>query len=72
MTATSPPRWKGLQRIAHAFVEDPETILQELVKAAVELCGADSAGISIEKEDGSDKDFYHWVASGSVFWSDGH
>jgi hypothetical protein len=39
----------GLQRLCHAFVESPESILQELVKAAVELCGADSAGISIER-----------------------
>jgi hypothetical protein len=53
----------GLQRLAHAFVENPESILQELVNAAVDLCGADSAGISIEKEDRTDKDFYHWVAT---------
>jgi two-component sensor histidine kinase len=53
----------GLQRLAHAFVESPENILQELVNAAVDLCGADSAGISIEKEDRTDKNFYHWVAT---------
>jgi two-component sensor histidine kinase len=53
----------GLQRLAHAFVESPESILQELVNAAVDLCGADSAGISIEKEDRTDKNFYHWVAT---------
>ncbi len=57
----------GLQRLAHAFVENPETILQELVNAAVALCGADSAGISIEREDGSDKDFYHWVATAGAY-----
>ncbi len=53
----------GLQRLSRAFVENPETILQELVKAAVDLCGADSAGISIEKEDRTEKEFYHWVAT---------
>ena len=53
----------GLQRLAHAFVESPENILQELVNAAVDLCGADSAGISIEKEDRTAKNFYHWVAT---------
>jgi hypothetical protein len=53
----------GLQRLSHAFLEHPETILQELVSAAVELCGADSAGISIEREDGSDQQFYHWIAT---------
>jgi signal transduction histidine kinase len=58
---------EGMQRIAHAFVEKPETILQELVNAAVELCGADSAGISIEREDRTEKDFYHWVATAGQY-----
>ncbi len=58
---------EGMRRIAHAFVENPETILQELVNAAVELCGADSAGISIEKDDRTDKDFYHWVATAGQY-----
>lgn len=54
---------EGLQRLAHAFVERPETILQELVNAAVDLCGADSAGISIEQEERTDANFYKWVAT---------
>lgn len=53
---------EGLRQIATAFVQRPETILQELVNAAVRLCGADSAGISIEREDKTDEAFYHWVA----------
>jgi GAF domain len=55
----------GMQRIAHAFVESPETILQELVNAAVELCDADSAGISLEidKEHRSDTNYFQWVAT---------
>ncbi len=57
----------SMRRIARAFVENPETILQELVNAAVEICGADSAGISIEKEDGTEKDFYHWVATAGQY-----
>src|SRR5258708_27319630 len=54
---------EGLQRVAHAFVEKPETILQELVNAAVDLCGADSAGISIEQEERTETNFYKWVAT---------
>jgi hypothetical protein len=54
---------EGLQRLSRALLEKPETILQELVSAAVDLCGADSAGISIEKEDGTDQEFYHWIAT---------
>jgi hypothetical protein len=53
----------GLQRLSRALLENPDIILQELVNAAVDLCGADSAGISVEKEDGSDQEFYHWVAT---------
>jgi hypothetical protein len=60
---------EGMERLARAFVERPDTILQELVNAAVELCGADSAGISIEKEGGSDTDFYHWVATAGQYSS---
>jgi hypothetical protein len=60
---------RGMQRIAHAFVEDPGTILQELVNAAVELCGADSAGISLEidKEHRSDTNYFHWVATAGEY-----
>jgi hypothetical protein len=57
----------GLQRISRALLENPPTILQELVQSAVELCGADSAGISIERENGGDNDFYHWVATAGTY-----
>jgi hypothetical protein len=57
----------GLQRLSHALLERPGTILQELVNAAVDLCGADSAGISIEKEDGNDQQFYHWIATAGAY-----
>ena len=57
----------GLQRLSRALLEKPETILQELVSAAVDLCGADSAGISIEKKDGSDREFYHWIATAGKY-----
>ena len=54
---------EGLQRLSRALLEEPETILQELVNAAVDLCGADSAGISIEIDTGSEERFYQWVAT---------
>ncbi len=37
----------GMRRLARALVERPEEILQELVNAAVDLCGADGDGISL-------------------------
>ena len=57
----------GLQRLSQALLERPDTILHELVSAAVDLCGADSAGISIEKENGSDEEFYHWIATAGAY-----
>ena len=58
---------EAMRRIARAFVEEPETILQELVNAAVEFCGADSAGISVEREGAPDGAFYHWVATAGQY-----
>jgi hypothetical protein len=58
---------EGMHRLARAFVENPDCILQELVNAAVDLCGADSAGISIEREDGDDANYYQWVATAGQY-----
>jgi hypothetical protein len=58
---------EGMRRVTRAFVDSPDTILQELVKAAVELCGADSSGISIERENKTDADFYEWVATAGAY-----
>jgi hypothetical protein len=58
---------EGMRRLAKAFVDNPETILQELVNATVELCGADSSGISIERENRSDEEFYEWVATAGEY-----
>jgi len=57
----------GIGRIARAFVGDPDRILQVLVESAIDLCGADSAAISLVREDGSDQEFYHWIASAGVY-----
>lgn len=58
---------EGLHRLAMTFVEQPETILQELVNAAVRLCGADSAGISIERADKTDQRHYQWIATAGEY-----
>lgn len=57
----------GIRRLARSFVDDPERILQDLVESAVDLCGADSAAISLVKDSGTDSEFYHWVASAGVY-----
>lgn len=58
---------EGMQRIARSFVENPESILQELVDAAVTLCDADSAGISIEKENRTEDAYFQWVATAGQY-----
>lgn len=60
---------EGLHRLVLAFVENPDTILTELVHAAVRLCGADSAGISIEREDKTEDNYYHWIATAGEYTS---
>jgi RNA polymerase sigma factor (sigma-70 family) len=58
---------EGLRRLTHSFVQSPDTILQELVNAAVDLCGADSAGISLETDEKSDANYWHWVATAGQY-----
>jgi DNA-directed RNA polymerase specialized sigma24 family protein len=58
---------EGMNRLARVFAETPTNILQQLVTAAVDLCEADSAGISVEQKDGTDDNFYHWVATAGQY-----
>jgi transcriptional regulator with GAF, ATPase, and Fis domain len=58
---------EAMQKLAQAFVENPETILQELVKAAVDLCDAESAGISLQKHDDGGEASYQWVATAGKY-----
>ena len=58
---------RGMQRLSRALAESPHTMLDALVQAAVELCGADSAGISLEKDDRTDSQFYEWVATAGAY-----
>ncbi len=57
---------EAFRRLTHVFAERPEIILQKLVDLAVEFCGADSSGISLE-EQGEDGELrFRWiVVSGS-------
>jgi hypothetical protein len=54
---------EGMSRLASALVENPGGILQELVNAAIDLCGSDSAGITIEQQESADDEYYRWVAT---------
>ena len=54
---------EALQRLAQCFLENPDMLLQELVNSAINLCGAESAGISMERADKTEESYYHWVAT---------
>jgi hypothetical protein len=56
-----------LQRLASVLAEFPETVLQELVEAACQLCDAGSAGISMETIDVDGNAVSHWVALTGVY-----
>jgi len=54
----------ALRRLSRDLSENQETVLQELVNTAVESCGADSAGISLEEpENGT----FRWIAVAGSF-----
>lgn len=57
----------ALLRLGQVFAESPETILQVLVDIAVEFCGADSAGISLEESDSAGEQRFRWVAIAGSF-----
>lgn len=57
----------ALLRLARVFADRPDTILEELLDVAVELCGADSAGISLEEKTADGELRFRWIAvSGSL------
>ncbi|QNI32424.1 GAF domain-containing protein [Alloacidobacterium dinghuense] len=60
-------RFEALHRLAHVFAESPDVGLQQLVDIAVEFCGADSAGISLEERDNAGELRFRWIAIAGSF-----
>lgn len=54
----------ALRRLSRLFAEQPEAVLQALVDTAVEFCGADSAGISLEEPDNGT---FRWIVVAGSF-----
>jgi GAF domain len=54
----------ALRRLSRLFAEHPELVLQELVNTAVEFCGADSSGISLEEPEGGT---FRWIVIAGSF-----
>ncbi|MFZ0312925.1 MAG: GAF domain-containing protein [Candidatus Korobacteraceae bacterium] len=53
---------EALRRLARVFADQPEDILQELVDTALELCEADSSGISLREGDK-----FRWIVTAGKF-----
>src|ERR1700677_1819821 len=53
---------EALRRLARVFAGQPEDLLQELVDTALELCGADSSGISLREGDK-----FRWIVTAGLF-----
>jgi signal transduction histidine kinase len=60
-------RFEALQKLARVFTDEPKVVLQKLVDIAVEFCGADSAGISLEEADEQGNPTFRWVAISGSF-----
>ena len=58
---------EAFQRLARVFAERADIILQELVDIAVEFCGADSSGISLEERNESGELRFRWIAIAGSF-----
>jgi hypothetical protein len=61
-------RWiDALDRLAHVFTESPSVVLQTLVDIAVEYCGADSSGISLEEIGPNGEARFRWISVSGTF-----
>jgi hypothetical protein len=61
-TRDTATQMEGLRLLCYAFLDSPDTMLQEVVKSGIHLCGADSAGISLAQPDKGEADYFQWVA----------
>ncbi len=57
----------GMERLTSVFARTPSDILQELVEVSVEVCGAHSAGITIEEVPSEGDAQFRWIATGGEY-----
>lgn len=58
---------EGMRRLSQTFVLRPESILQELAAGAIDLCGADSAGVTLQTRNAAGENGLRWVAVAGRF-----
>ena len=66
-TRTNGERAEAMHRLAQVFAQNPDDVPQRLVDIAVEFCGADSAGISLEDTSATGEPVFRWVAIAGSF-----
>jgi hypothetical protein len=54
---------QAMQRLAHIFATNPRQIVHELAEISMQLCGADSAGISLEESAPTGGTQFRWIAT---------
>ncbi|WP_290648198.1 ATP-binding protein [Aquisalimonas sp.] len=57
---------RALVALAGQWASEPETILHALVEAAIELCGAGTAGISLLEQSADGDELFRWAALAGV------
>lgn len=57
----------AFRRLAKVFADSPQLSTQELVNIAVECCGAQTSGISLEETDDSGTVRFRWIAIAGTF-----
>lgn len=58
---------KALRQLAYALATGRDSVIQELVDAAVSYCGADSAGISLLETTPSGEQRFRWISVAGSF-----
>jgi hypothetical protein len=57
----------AMRRLAHVFAQNPETILQELTEVSIDVCGAESAGITLEETTPRGDTQFRWIATAGMY-----
>ena len=58
---------EAMHRLAHVFALSPSRILRELTEVSVSVCGADSAGVSLEEVLPDGEVQFRWVATAGIY-----
>jgi signal transduction histidine kinase len=57
----------GIRRLADVFAQRSERILQELVEVSIDMCGADSAGLTLEETLSNGETQFRWIAAAGKY-----